>query len=99
MDESLKQDVKQIHYANLWKIVNYCENTNDCRRVLQLQYMGKVFDSRHCNDSGKEVHGRVLSRFFDPFGHETTYAPRVALLLEKSKPRNWSQEVLGIGNI
>jgi len=52
LDKSAKQDVKQIHYANLWEMVNYCENTNDCRRVLQLQYLGEVFDSRHCNNSG-----------------------------------------------
>ena len=52
LDKAAKQDVKQIHYANLWEMVNYCENTNDCRRVLQLQYLGEVFDSRHCNNSG-----------------------------------------------
>lgn len=33
-------------------MVNYCENTSDCRRVLQLQYLGEVFDSRHCKSSG-----------------------------------------------
>ena len=60
LDKSAKQDVKQIHYANLWEMVNYCENTNDCRRVLQLQYLGEVFDSRHCNNSGKEVHASDL---------------------------------------
>ena len=32
-------------------MVNYCENTHDCRRVLQLQYLGEVFDSRHCKSS------------------------------------------------
>ena len=33
-------------------MVNYCENTHDCRRVLQLQYLGEVFDSRHCKTGG-----------------------------------------------
>ena len=33
-------------------MVNYCENTQDCRRVLQLQYLGEVFDARHCKTSG-----------------------------------------------
>ncbi len=51
-DQSAKQDVKQIHYSNLWEMVNYCENSHDCRRVLQLQYLGEVFDSRHCKTSG-----------------------------------------------
>lgn len=51
-DQSARQDVKQIHYSNLWEMVNYCENSHDCRRVLQLQYLGEVFDSRHCKTSG-----------------------------------------------
>ena len=52
MDQNARQEVKQIHYSNLWEMVNYCENTHDCRRVLQLQYLGEVFDSRHCKTSG-----------------------------------------------
>ena len=51
-DQNAGADAKQIHYSNLWEIINYCENTTDCRRVLQLQYLGEVFDSRHCKTSG-----------------------------------------------
>ena len=51
-DENARAEIKQIHHQNLWEMVNYCENTNDCRRVLQLQYLGEVFDSRHCKNSG-----------------------------------------------
>ena len=51
-DEYSRAEIKQIHHQNLWEMVNYCENTNDCRRVLQLQYLGEVFDSRHCKTSG-----------------------------------------------
>ena len=51
-DQSARADVKQIHYSNLWEMVNYCENTHDCRRVLQLQYLGEVFDARHCKTTG-----------------------------------------------
>ena len=51
-DQTARQDVRQIHYSNLWEMVNYCENTHDCRRVLQLQYLGEVFDSRHCKTGG-----------------------------------------------
>lgn len=52
LDKAAREDVKQIHYSNLWEMVNYCENTQDCRRVLQLQYLGEVFDARHCKTSG-----------------------------------------------
>ena len=41
-----------MHYDNLVEMVNYCENTNDCRRVLQLQYLGEIFDAQNCKTSG-----------------------------------------------
>ena len=41
-----------MHYDNLVEMVNYCENTNDCRRVLQLQYLGEIFDPQNCKTSG-----------------------------------------------
>ena len=49
---SHEPNVKQMHYDNLWSMVNYCENTNDCRRVLQLQYLGEIFDAKNCKTSG-----------------------------------------------
>ena len=41
---------KKIHYENLWQMVRYCENLSDCRRVLQLQYFGEVFDHTRCGE-------------------------------------------------
>ena len=49
---SHEPNVKQMHYDNLVEMVNYCENTNDCRRVLQLQYLGEIFDPQNCKTSG-----------------------------------------------
>ncbi|XP_014233989.1 Bloom syndrome protein homolog isoform X1 [Trichogramma pretiosum] len=37
-----------IHMDNLYKIVNFCENLSDCRRVLQLNYFGEKFDRQQC---------------------------------------------------
>ena len=38
-DHTSRTDVKEVHYQNLWEMVNYCENSTDCRRVLQLQVL------------------------------------------------------------
>ena len=38
LDTKASQEVRQIHYNNLWEMVNYCENTHDCRRVLQVRH-------------------------------------------------------------
>ena len=50
-DGPIRQDVKQQHEQNLWEMVNYCENTSDCRQMLQLQYLGEVFDPNLCKSS------------------------------------------------
>ena len=44
------QNAKKTHYENLWQMVRYCENQSDCRRVLQLQYFGEVFDHSRCGE-------------------------------------------------
>ena len=41
-DHTSRRDVKEVHYQNLWEMVNYCENATDCRRVLQLQVLKNV---------------------------------------------------------
>ena len=46
-------EAKKTHYDNLWQMVRYSENISDCRRVLQLQYFGEVFDARHCGAGGR----------------------------------------------
>lgn len=40
--------VISIHMDNLFKMVAFCENTTDCRRSLQLNYFGEVFDRQQC---------------------------------------------------
>jgi len=43
-------NAKKTHYENLWQMVRYAENVSDCRRVLQLQYFGEVFDHNRCGE-------------------------------------------------
>ena len=41
---------KKTHFDNLWKMVRYCENVHECRRALQLEYFGEVFDTEKCGE-------------------------------------------------
>merc|ERR1719354_9697 len=44
------RETQKIHMDNLWQMVRYAENISDCRRVLQLQYFGEVFDHNRCGE-------------------------------------------------
>lgn len=41
-------EYRKQQMTNLSQIISYCENQVDCRRVLQLQYLGEQFDKREC---------------------------------------------------
>lgn len=47
-DTSISYDAKRIHIENLYKIVECCENMIDCRRGIQLNYIGETFQSSQC---------------------------------------------------
>ncbi|CAL7945068.1 unnamed protein product [Xylocopa violacea] len=40
--------VIKTHMDNLFKMVSFCENKTDCRRALQLNYFGEIFDRQQC---------------------------------------------------
>ena len=40
----------RVHMENLYRMVQYCENEVDCRRVQLLEYFAEKFDARHCRD-------------------------------------------------
>ncbi|KAH9685508.1 bloom syndrome protein [Citrus sinensis] len=40
--------VLETNTENLLRMVSYCENDVDCRRLLQLVHFGEKFDSAHC---------------------------------------------------
>jgi bloom syndrome protein len=50
-DNAITMQFKQELMNNLNYIVSYCENKVDCRRVLQLQYLGEQFDRTLCGNT------------------------------------------------
>ncbi|KAK8259160.1 hypothetical protein V6Z12_D13G037900 [Gossypium hirsutum] len=40
--------ILETNTENLLRMVSYCENDVDCRRLLQLLHFGEKFDSTHC---------------------------------------------------
>lgn len=47
-NEYMNQEALKTHLDNLYKIVHFCENIADCRRALQLNYFGEMFDRQLC---------------------------------------------------
>ncbi|XP_060858360.1 recQ-like DNA helicase Blm isoform X2 [Metopolophium dirhodum] len=41
-------ETKKVRFHNLCRIVSYCENKMDCRRVMQLNYFDEQFDKAQC---------------------------------------------------
>lgn len=46
--DDLSPQIKANHKDMLKRVVQYCQNTTDCRRKQVLQYFNEVFDVRHC---------------------------------------------------
>lgn len=46
--DDLPYDVKQNHLDMLKRVIQYCQNTTDCRRKQVLQYFSETFDVRKC---------------------------------------------------
>ncbi|XP_024893152.1 Bloom syndrome protein homolog, partial [Temnothorax curvispinosus] len=42
------QEVRSTYVAMLLKMVAFCENITMCRRTLQLEYFGEIFDEQRC---------------------------------------------------
>ncbi|XP_022763289.1 ATP-dependent DNA helicase Q-like 4A [Durio zibethinus] len=40
--------ILETNTENLLRMISYCENDVDCRRLLQLLHFGEKFDSAHC---------------------------------------------------
>lgn len=45
------RSILETNLENLLKMVNYCENDVDCRRVLQLAHFGEKFDAASCQNT------------------------------------------------
>lgn len=49
--EELRYEQEKVHIENLLRMVQYCENETDCRRVQLLEYFAESFDSSLCKNS------------------------------------------------
>jgi len=49
-EENADYEAKKVHLDNLYRMVQYCENSTDCRRSQQMAYFGEIFDRRHCSN-------------------------------------------------
>lgn len=46
------QETKRVHLDNLYRMVQYCENQSDCRRVQLLEYFGEsTFKRETCRNN------------------------------------------------
>ena len=43
------RESKQTHLSNLFRMVHFCENKTECRRVQTLAYFGEHFEAKQCN--------------------------------------------------
>ncbi len=48
--EKLRYEQEKVHMDNLYRMVQYCENMTDCRRVQLLGYFAESFDSNLCKN-------------------------------------------------
>ena len=48
--EKLRYEQEKVHMDNLYRMVQYCENVTDCRRVQLLEYFAEKFDSSLCKN-------------------------------------------------
>lgn len=48
-DEELSELGRESHLAKLRQVIQYCENTTDCRRKQVLQYFNETFDPANCH--------------------------------------------------
>lgn len=51
-DKTMNTTSLNVHMNNLYRVVQYCENITECRRLQLLEYFGETgFDPRECRDN------------------------------------------------
>jgi len=61
-EESANYEAKKVHLDNLYRMVQYCENSTDCRRSQQMAYFGEIFDRKHCGNVKKALCDNCASK-------------------------------------
>jgi len=61
-EENANYEAKKVHLDNLYRMVQYCENSTDCRRSQQMAYFGEIFDRKHCSNMKKAVCDNCASK-------------------------------------
>ena len=61
-EENANYEAKKVHLDNLYRMVQYCENSTDCRRSQQMAYFGELFDRRHCGNMKKALCDNCASK-------------------------------------
>ncbi|XP_058798407.1 recQ-like DNA helicase BLM isoform X2 [Phymastichus coffea] len=94
------QEAQNIHLNNLFKIVGFCENKTDCRRFLQLNYFGEMFDRSLCM-ANKQTICDNCSNKDDFYNADVTEHARslVTLVRDITKPRTANVTVLHVINV
>ncbi|XP_014293099.1 recQ-like DNA helicase Blm isoform X2 [Halyomorpha halys] len=62
MDRDGTEASKKTHLENLWKMVRFCENRTECRRVMQLTYFGEKFSRDQCRSRPSTACDNCLSK-------------------------------------
>ena len=96
-DRAQNSDSKQVHMENLFRVVQYCENQTECRRVQVLHYFGETnFDSSHCRAVSETTCDNCQSSLTytnrDVREDATAFVEAVNSIIHKGN-RNWRRPV------
>lgn len=85
-DKNLSPAIREHHKALLIRVMQYCENSTDCRRKQVLQYFNEDFDPRFCRmqcDNCRKMKDQVAVR-----KDMTMQAKQVITVLDESSRNN-----------
>ncbi|KAL7290204.1 hypothetical protein TKK_0015911 [Trichogramma kaykai] len=85
-------EAKKTNEENLMKMVAYCENITDCRRAIQLNYFGELFDRELCiaNKATACDNCRLQGQFVE---QDVTDDAKALITLVRDLTKNRSQRV------
>lgn len=85
-DKNLSHAIREHHKSLLIRVMQYCENSTDCRRKQVLQYFNEDFDPRFCRmqcDNCRKMKDQVAVR-----KDMTSQAKQIINVLDESSRNN-----------